>query len=167
MKICPKCNAEVAEDATFCPKCGAKLDDSEIEEISPSTDGGVFHMSKILIGIAVLVIILIILALSCPDKQSHVTALNDAMISYLNKSAEKDSLDESTAMLTAGLASSIVPKVLNSKLEVKNYILFSIGEFTDEGKSETISIGVLGHVFPVGLKGSEKKLDEAINGEHK
>lgn len=162
MKICPNCNSEVSDDATFCPKCGAKLEGNIIED--NSVKGG-FHLSKTVIGIAILAIIIVVLALSCPSKQAHVETLNNAIITYLNKSAEKDSVDDGTAEIAAGLASTIVPKVINSKLEVKNYFLFSIGEFSDEGKSEAVSVGILGHVFPVGLKDPEKKIDEAINGK--
>lgn len=166
---CPNCNAEVSDDATFCPKCGAKLDGTEIPEEDNSTNSGCFQLSKKIVAIAVIVIAIIILALSCPNKQTHVEALNNAIMTYLTESMSKDSTmtKDGSGELATGLASSIVPKVLNSKLNVNNYFLFSVGEFTDEGKTKTVSFGILGHVFPIGLSDSEKELDEAINGKHK
>lgn len=166
---CPNCNAEVSDDATFCPKCGAKLDGTEIPEEDNSTNSGGFQLSKKIVAIAVIVIAIIILALSCPNKQTHVEALNNAIMTYLTESMSKDSTmtKDGSDELATGLASSIVPKVLNSKLNVNNYFLFSVGELTDEGKTKTVSFGILGHVFPIGLSDSEKELDEAINGKHK
>ena len=166
---CPNCNAEVSDDATFCPKRGAKLDGTEIPEEDNSTNSGGFQLSKKIVAIAVIVIAIIILALSCPNKQTHVEALNNAIMTYLTESMSKDSTmtKDGSDELATGLASSIVPKVLNSKLNVNNYFLFSVGEFTDEGKTKTVSFGILGHVFPIGLSDSEKELDEAINGKHK
>lgn len=166
---CPNCNAEVSDDAMFCPKCGAKLDGTEIPEEDNRTNSGGFQLSKKIVAIAVIVIVIIILALSCPNKQTHVEALNNAIMTYLTESMSKDSTmtKDGSDELATGLASSIVPKVLNSKLNVNNYFLFSVGEFTDEGKTKTVSFGILGHVFPIGLSDSEKELDEAINGKHK
>jgi hypothetical protein len=168
---CPNCNVEVSDDATFCPKCGAKLDGTEMpkENNASSENGNSFHLSKKIITIAVIVIAIIILALSCPNKQTHVEALNNAIMTYLTESMSKDSTmtKDGSDEFATGLASSIVPKVLNSKLNVNNYFLFSLGEFTDEGKTKTVSFGILGHVFPIGLSDSEKELDEAINGKHK
>ncbi len=167
---CPNCNAEVSDNATFCPKCGAKLDGTETsQETSNTSDaGGGFRLSKKVIAVAIIVIAVIILALSCPNKQTHVEALDNAIMTALTESMAKDSTMKGGAdEFTTGLASSLVPKVLNSKLNVHNYFLFSVGELKDEGKTKTVSFGILGHVFPVGLSDSEKELDEAINGKHK
>lgn len=168
MKICPKCSSEVDDDATFCPKCGARLDSNESFEDAPTlnNNGNGFHLSKTIVAIAIIVIAIVVLALSCPDKQAHVNALNSAIISYFNKSVENDSTKNAESELALGLVSSIVPKVVNSRLEVKNYFIFSVGELSDEGKSETVSLGILGHVFPLGLKDPEKRIDEVINGKH-
>ena len=122
---CPNCNAEVSDDATFCPKCGAKLDGTEMpeENNASSENGNSFHLSKKIITIAVIVIALIILALSCPNKQTHVEALNNAIMTYLTESMSKDSTmtKDGSDEFATGLASSIVLKVLNSKLNVNNY----------------------------------------------
>lgn len=167
---CPKCNAEVSDSAVFCPKCGARLDETVVPEKSSavSNHGNGSRLSKNAISIAVAAIAVIVLALSCPDKQAHAETLNDAIMTALTEKVNKDStMNNGSGLIAQGLASSIVPKVLNSKLNVDNYILFSVGKLTDEGKTNIVSFGILGHVFPVGLSDSEKALDEAINGRKK
>ena len=167
---CPKCNAEVSERAAFCPQCGAKLDGTIIpaEHNGASNHGNGFRLSKKLLTVAVAVIVVIVLALSCPNKQTHAEALNNAIMTALaEKMSEDSTMNDGSGLIAQGLASSVVPKVLNSKLNVDNYFLFSVGKLSDEGKSKMVSFGILGHVFPIGLSDSEKALDEAINGKHK
>lgn len=167
---CPKCNAEVSDSATFCPQCGAKLDGTDIpeENDSVSNHSNSFRLSKLVITIAVAVIAVVVLALSCPNKHAHAETLNNAIMTALSEKMSKDStMNDGTGVIAQGLASSVVPKVLNSMLTVDNYFLFSVGKLSYKGESKMVSFGILGHVFPVGLSDSENILDEAINGKHK
>ena len=64
--------------------------------------------------------------------------------------------DEFLTALSALFSGSISKLVINNSVEVDDYFLFSVGKFEYEGKSNVVSVGVLGHVFIVS-KGKIKK----------
>ena len=97
--------------------------------------------------------LLLAMALSCPKKTQHTEALTDMVTSLINESVEDD---EFLTALSALFSGSISKLVINNSVEVDDYFLFSVGKFEYEGKSNVVSVGVLGHVFIVS-KGKIKK----------
>lgn len=157
MKICPNCHRPVNETSAYCPHCGTRLEedaDEYVEEELP-TPRGSSNVSKRIMWTVISVALIVTLVLSCPDKKDHVEALNSVVTSYLDKKIYTDKDADGWTKLGQGVASLVMPHVLNSALEVDNYILFSVGKIKYDGEEKTVSIGVLGHVFTGGYKGKE------------
>ena len=88
--------------------------------------------------------------ISCPDKEAHSEAIMENINELIDEEATKDVTNESEkalALLASSLVSGISNLVIDSRLSVNNYFLFSIGRVTFEGESRIVSIGMLNHVF--------------------
>ena len=88
--------------------------------------------------------------ISCPDKEAHSEAIMENINELIDEEATKDVTNESEkalALLASSLVSGISNLVIDSRLSVNNYFLFSIGRVTFEGKSQIVSVGLLNHVF--------------------
>ena len=104
-----------------------------------------------------------VLAATCPGKQRHIDAGVKYMSKALHKQAKtlekaykeqhnnKEMPDEGKQLmnqLQESLISQMKPAV-EKVLVVKNYVLFSVGQFVNETDGVmTASVGVLGMVFP-------------------
>ena len=104
-----------------------------------------------------------VMAVTCPGKQRHVDAGVKYMSQALHKQAKtlekaykeqhnnKEMPDEGKQLMTQlqeSLISQMKPAIENV-LVVKNYVLFSVGQFENEIDGVmTASVGVLGMVFP-------------------
>ena len=103
------------------------------------------------------------MAVTCPGRQRHVDAGVKYMSKALHKQAKtlekaykeqhnnKEMPDEGKQLMTQlqeSLISQMKPAV-EKVLVVKNYVLFSVGQFVNETDGVmTASVGVLGMVFP-------------------
>ena len=109
------------------------------------------------------VVALGVLAATCPGKQRHIDAEVKFMSNALHKQAKTiektykeqhnnsempDKGKQLMTQLQESLISQMKPAVENV-LVVKNYVLFSVGQFVNETDGVmTASVGVLGMVFP-------------------
>ena len=104
-----------------------------------------------------------VMAVTCPGRQRHV----DAGVKYMSKALHKQAKtlektykeqhnnqempDEGKQLMTQlqeSLISQMKPAIENV-LVVKNYVLFSVGQFVNETDGVmTASVGVLGMLFP-------------------
>lgn len=95
---------------------------------------------------------------TCPEKEAHKDALKSVINSALDDEIGKVSDNEGINKVGSAISSFVVEIALDSKLEVKNYFVCSLGQFdTDEGV-RTVSLGLLGHVFTM----SEEQFKKAI-----
>ena len=109
------------------------------------------------------VVALGVLAATCPGKQRHIDAEVKYMSNALHKQAKTiektykeqhnnsempDKGKQLMTQLQESLISQMKPAVENV-LVVKNYVLFSVGQFVNETDGVmTASVGFLGMVFP-------------------
>ena len=114
-----------------------------------------------------------VMAVTCPGKQRHVDAGVKYMSKALHKQAKtiektykeqhnnKEMPDKGKQLMTQlqeSLISQMKPAV-EKVLVVKNYVLFSVGQFVNETDGVmTASVGVLGMVFP-----NKKELKTNLN----
>ncbi len=126
---------------------------------------------KKLVTTIVVVAVFFALMFTCPDKQAHQTKLKERVNGLINdKLTEEDSsgLGEGLAWFGSMLLSPIMDKALETKLTVDNYVIFSVGKMEFDGKTRTVSFGILNQVFTPSksqLETSAKKLFEGK--EHK
>ncbi len=105
---------------------------------------------KKLVTTIVVVAVFFALMFTCPDKQAHQTKLKESVNALINdKLTEEDSsgLGEGLAWFGSMLLSPIMEKALETKLTVDNYVIFSVGKMEFDGKTRTVSFGILNQVF--------------------
>lgn len=97
---------------------------------------------------------------TCPDKKDHQEAIKAVVINVVDEEISKlpSVVDDVAELVGLPLARTLLNVVMNNKLKVKNYYLFSIGEVTYKGETRMVSLGILGHVFTF----DEDDLREAV-----
>ena len=118
-------------------------------------------MKKAIISLLVILALGAIAVVTCPDKQAH----KDAIMSVVNEKIDDelklpDGEAEGLSVILGSIGSGVAGFFLESRLNVKNNFVYSVGEIKDlEGNYQTISVGVFGHVFTF----KKEDLDKVIN----
>lgn len=107
-------------------------------------------MRNLLIFTLIIVFIAGFCVISCPDKEAHSEAIMSNVNELIDEETTKDITNDNEKALVlfaSSLVSGISNLVIDSRLTVENYFLFSIGKVTFEGESKIVSIGILNHIF--------------------
>lgn len=118
------------------------------------------RMNKV-ITVAVAVVVLVAMALTCPKKQQHEDAVKEKM-SHVMKQSVNESLGDNMLvnLLSGTLINGGLDYALSNNFCVKDYLLFSVGHFHGvDDKENTISFGIFNHVFTP----SEERMREAVD----
>lgn len=123
---------------------------------------------KKVIAVIIIVGAVLLLAITCPDKTAHQEAIRDSIsLAYNDKVNESMSEEDASNELVQGFAmlgnmfvDKIVETVLDTKLSVKNYVLFSVGTIYHNGSSKTVSFGILNNVFTYDKEDIKNLIDE-------
>lgn len=115
-------------------------------------------------GIIIAVIVLVVLAITNPDRRQHTDAIarafTEAFDNEMEKSGISDSaLDEIGNMIADRMTASMVDQLL----DYHNYIIFSKSTITIADKSYTVSWGLLGRVFTVSNDRLSQKLEKRLH----
>ena len=82
-------------------------------------------MKKYLIG-AILLVVVIAMVKTVPDKKAHKKAMMEAVKAYVDEEAENKGLGDNVLTdLGKGIVNKTIEIALNSKLEVNNYLIFN------------------------------------------
>ena len=104
-------------------------------------------MKKYLIG-AILLIVVIAMVKTVPDKKAHKKAMMEAVKEYVDEEAEKKGFGDNVLTdLGKGIVNKTIEVALNSKLEVNNYLIFNTTSVELDDESKTLSLGMFNHVF--------------------
>lgn len=104
-------------------------------------------MKKYLIG-AILLIVVIAMAKTVPDKKAHKKAMMEAVKAYVDEEAENKGFGDNVLTdLGKGIVNKTIEVALNSKLEVNNYLIFNTTSVELDDESKTLSLGMFNHVF--------------------
>ena len=117
-------------------------------------------MKKTLRIIIPIILIAGICALTCPNKKDHSGAIKDNFTEHLEKQLGdegKDS-DDGIRKFSSFLGKGMMNMFLESNLTVKNYGVVSIGTIKFKGETNTVSVGVLNHVFTVPFEKIQKQM---------
>lgn len=123
--------------------------------------------NKRFIRLGIAASLLALLIVTCPQKDAHQ---DEARIMVTNVLDNKILCSQSKKFGTlSALGSLFVPELvdafLESELKVDNYLIFSVGKIFYNGKSMTVSFGILGHVFALGQDEMEKSLEHIVHGQ--
>ena len=93
----------------------------------------------------ILIGVLILFAVTTPDKYAHKEAINTEVSSAVTSSLVGKV--GSWAVLGNIVVSKIVDLTLDSNIDVDNYLVFSLAKAELEGKNRVLSVGALNHVW--------------------
>ncbi len=88
--------------------------------------------------------------ISCPKHEEHSKAIMKEINSIIDNEISKtpdENDNKTTQLFTTTLCSGISELIISRTLSVENYFMFSIGKITFDGKTRTVSYGILNHVF--------------------
>lgn len=118
-------------------------------------------MKRILTAAIVLLAMAGVCIVTCPDRQAHKDAIMCLVNSKINTEVGKADLGDELSLLGSSIGSKLVGSLLDSRLEVRNHFLYSVGILQKDSGPQTVSVGVFGHVFTA----SQKKFDAYVDGQ--
>ena len=115
-------------------------------------------------GIIIAVIVLVVLAITNPDRRQHTDAIARAFTEAFDNEMEKSGISDS-ALGEIGniIADRMTASMVDQLLDYHNYIIFSKSTITIVGKSYTVSWGLLGRVFTVSNDRLSQKLEKRLH----
>ena len=110
-------------------------------------------------------LILVIAGAACyytkPERKDHVAKLAEDLVNATLDLDDEKASQTAKEMLTE--LEDATQNLVNSKLDVKDYGLLTIGTLNDAGKDQNVSVGIMGHVFTFGNKASDKFKEQFNN----
>ena len=110
----------------------------------------------------VVLLIVIIMAVTCPSQADHQEAVAKVFHEYVNSTiANMDNIDDSDAVVGSLFTNEIVDFAIKKFITADKYLIISIGSLNKlDGSKENISFGVFGHVFTFNKDQLEEKLSK-------
>lgn len=107
-------------------------------------------MNKTLLTLLLILFITGVCVVSCPKHEDH----SKTIIAKFNKVIDKEFSDNTNndtekafALLASTICSGVSEYVIEKRLSVDNYFLFSVGKISLDGEEKIVSIGILNHVY--------------------
>jgi len=126
-----------------------------------------------LIAALILAILFATMVFTCPDRSDHEAAIQEVTKAWVG-----DKVDENLNGITGvgGVFGDLInkaikeltgfgtDKVITNYLDVKNYVICSVGRMAiGEGEEKMVSLGAFGHVFTFGKEDIEKAWSKAMD----
>lgn len=111
-----------------------------------------------IISFFTLLSLIVVMAVTCPDKKKHSEAVSELASVILNDAASGD--DSGFAILGAMIGNKLIGAFIDNNLYVDNYILFNVGKLEYNGESNVVSVGAFNHVFTQSRDQLRKKVKE-------
>ena len=106
--------------------------------------------------------LLIIMALTNPNKESHENAIRTEVSKAVEKATTSNSNDifsQGFGMMARMLAGNFIDSALDNLFEYHNYLIFSKGTVTIQDKEHTVSYGIFGKVITMNSDDMVKALE--------
>ena len=115
-------------------------------------------------GIIIAVVVLVVLAITNPDRRQHTDAIARAFTEAFDNEMEKSGISGS-ALGEIGnmIADRMTASMVDQLLDYHNYFIFSKSTITIVGKSYTVSWGLLGRVLTVSNDRLSQKLEKRLH----
>lgn len=111
----------------------------------------------------VIFLLFAIMVASNPDKETHENAIRTEVSKAIDKassSSDNDMFSHGIKMVVRMMAGSFMDSALNQLFEYHNYLIFSKGTITIEGKEHTVSYGIFGKVITMNADDMLKALED-------
>lgn len=118
------------------------------------------YLLKIFGGLVLL--LLIIMALTNPNKESHENAIRTEVSKAVEKATTSNGNDifsQGFGMMARMLAGNFIDSALDNLFEYHNYLIFSKGTVTIQDKEHTVSYGIFGKVITMNSDDMVKALE--------
>lgn len=117
------------------------------------------------IGAAV-VVLLIVMCFNNPSRQDHENAIRTEVGKAIDKTTSNggdDFFSQGFRMMAHMMAGSMLDSALDQLFEYHNYLIFSKGTVTIDGKSHTVSYGIFGKVITMNADDMVTALEKEDN----
>ena len=126
-----------------------------------------------LVAALILAIVFATMVFTCPDRNDHEAAIQEVTKAWVG-----DKVDENLSGITGvgGVFGDLInkalkeltgigtDKVISNYLDVKNYVVCSVGRMTiGDNEEKMVSLGLFGHVFTFGKEDIEKAWTRAMD----
>lgn len=119
---------------------------------------------KTFVTLSILAVVLILLVATCPGKEKHWDAVSDELREVVDDSAKQFG-GGLMGMFSATFSYGVINMMVKNLVDVESYGICSVGRVRHDGKTETVSVGILGHIFTFDADDVKKKMDEGLNGD--
>lgn len=121
---------------------------------------------KKLLTVVILLLVAVLLIMTRPNEEAHKEAMMKAVNEYIDDEAENRGFGKNI-LVSLGKASlvGVVKTALNMKLKMNDYYLFNTTSVHVDGKDQTLSLGILGHVFTFDKDMLREKLEQATKAK--
>lgn len=121
---------------------------------------------KKLLTVVILLLVAVLLIMTRPNEEAHKEAMMKAVKEYIDDEAENRGFGKNI-LVSLGKASlvGVVKTALNMKLKMNDYYLFNTTSVHVDGKDQTLSLGILGHVFTFDKDMLREKLEQATKAK--
>ena len=167
---CKECGRILPEGSSMCPYCGAPADvvyeKDEKKTPLPKRGGAKSSIGKIIL--AVMVIFVFFLIVTCPGEDKHQEVLED----HINLAVKEmfDSTEEKSVLSGIDdemIVNQITKTLIGSQFSVNNYLVCSVGKVHFLHQKMMVTFGVAHHVFCLVSKDDIKRNIEKWEKEKK
>lgn len=107
---------------------------------------------KPMLAVVILLLVVVVMALTNPDRRDHSQAISREVTGALTSVADSsgfadDPIAQGFMAIGQAFAGNIVDAAVNNLLRYNNYVVLSVGKIDFQGKTYTVSVGLLGHVW--------------------
>lgn len=104
----------------------------------------------------ILVIICATCIVTCPEKEAHTEALMEVLTDVMEEEMGEEMTENALNLTLSSMAIGFGKMIVKNTMEVDNYFLFSVGKAGEN----TVSVGVMNHVFTISKEELMKKMEE-------
>ena len=120
-------------------------------------------MKAIFYTLLIIIILGGICVATCPDREAHSAALKDLVNQVITAELSGEEEDAGLVAFGSMIGTGLGGLVIDNMLNVENYFVCSIGSVTYDGEAQTVSVGLLNHVFTIDKEKALQMAEEFFN----
>ena len=102
---------------------------------------------KKIAALIILVALVVVATVTCPDKKAHRKALTEAAGKYGEDKLQDKKTLGSVLKAARTVGDPVVGLAIGKMLKVDNYLVCSVGKIKRHGDTQVVSFGMFGYVF--------------------